>query len=206
MSGKQQAQRAPMYNNMARMGMGSNTGLEKYLAPLALWGGAETLGTGLGELAYGDDTAAGILDTAKGAGAATAGAIGTASLAAGALSGVGAGTAGLAAASAAAAPVAAIGAGLATGIGIANRGQDYIAETGLLGTNDDGTGKNWSDWGADVSWGADQAVAEATGSETLGTVAGLATCAGTSLVGAAGAAVTGVAGLATDAYDFVTSW
>ncbi|MBT3217925.1 MAG: hypothetical protein HN348_02450 [Proteobacteria bacterium] len=101
----------------------------------------------------------------------------------------------------------------ALGNDVGDRGEDYMSREGslvgdsaLLGRNSDGSSRNWSDWAADSAVDADRAVAEATGSEGLGTAAGLATCAGTSIVATGGALVTGIAGYATDAYDAVTSW
>ena len=101
----------------------------------------------------------------------------------------------------------------ALGNDIEDRSDDYMTREGslvgdsaLLGRNNDGTSRNWSDWAADVAVDADDAVVEATGSEGLGTAAGLVTCAGTSIVGAGGALVTGIAGYATDAYDALTGW
>ena len=174
-------------------------------------GAGSAVAGGIGTAGLLGSAMSGIAGLASGAGAGFGGlsALGSAggALTGAATAGTGALGMGTAVGAAGALPIAAaIGGGAAAGLAIGNRGQDYIANTGLLGQNSDGTGRNWSDWGADTAVSADRAVAEATGSETLGTVAGLATCAGTSIVGAAGAAVTGVAGLATDAYDFVTSW
>ena len=78
----------------------------------------------------------------------------------------------------------------AAGVGLGTASNQFMSDTGLLGENADGTGRSWSDWGADTAVDADQWVAEATGSETLGTIAGLGTCLGTSLVGTAGTLAT----------------
>jgi hypothetical protein len=94
------------------------------------------------------------------------------------------------------------GAGLAGGLALAGRGQDYIAQTGLLGQEDDGRGKDWSAWAGDVASAQREAMTEATGSELLGTAHGAMSLAGLTYAGAAGAAVSGVAGLATDSYEF----
>ena len=187
------AKSLPAMNNVARMATGANTGAENYLAPLALAGGIDNFDSGLDRVANGDNVG-GTFQAVQGVGGVTAGTVGTANL-------LGAGV------TAGALPVAAaIGAGAATGIGVANRGNRYIADSGLLGSNDDGSGRNWSDWAADEAHSDRNAWADLTGSETVGDVAGYASLAGRTVAGAAGAAVTGVAGLATDAWSLVTSW
>jgi hypothetical protein len=125
---------------------------------------------------------------------------------------------GTAVGSAGALPVmAAVGAGAAGGIALAQRGQSYIAETGLLGQNSDGSGKSWSDWAGDGAWEDREAWADLTGNETVADIAGYTSLAGRTVVGAAGAAVTGVSGLVTDgaglvadgaswAWDKATGW
>jgi len=187
------AKSAPAMNNIARMASGANTGAEQYLAPLALWGGIGNFDSGLERMGDGD-AVDGALQATQGVGGITAGTVGTANL-------LGAGV------TAGALPVAAaVGAGAATGIGVANRGNNYIADTGLLGQNDDGSGKDWSDWAGDGAWEDREAWTDLTGNETIGAAAGYASLAGRSVAGAAGAAVTGVAGLATDAWSLATSW
>lgn len=212
----QQASRAPLYNNIARMASGGNTGLEKYVAPVALVGGASNLGEGIGRMANGDVSGGGV-QALGGAGAATAGAVGTANVLAtlagsqgaslAAATGTGALGMGTAVGAAGAAPVAAtVGAGLATGLAVGGRGNSYIADSGLLGQNADGSGRSWSDWAGDTGVSAYQATQEAGAPEWVAQTAGYGATLGASVAATLPAAVTGVAGLATDAWDAVTSW
>ncbi len=99
--------------------------------------------------------------------------------------------------------------GLAGGIALGQRGDSYIADTGLLGQNSDGSGKSWSQWAGDGAWEDREAWADLTGNETVADVAGALSLTGRTAVAGAGAAVTGVSGLVTDAAGLVAdgaSW
>jgi len=213
----EQVSRVPLYNNLTRMTRGSSpNALGKVAAPLALHGGATNLGEGLGKMASGD-VANGSVQALGGAGAATAGAIGTANalatLAGPQAAGLAAATSpgalgmGTAVGAAGAAPIAAtVGAGLATGVAIGNRGNSYIADTGLLGQNADGSGRSWSDWAGDTGFSAYEATKDSGAPEWVAQTAGFGATLGASAVATLPAAVTGIAGLATDAAEFITSW
>ena len=211
----EQVSRVPLYNNLTRMTTGkAPKALGKVASPLALYGGATNLGEGLGKMASGD-VADGSVQALGGAGAATAGAIGTthalATLAGPQAAGLAAATApatlGTAVGAAGAAPIAAtVGAGLATGVAIGNRGNSYIADTGLLGQNADGSGRSWSDWAGDTGFSAYEATKDSGAPEWVAQTAGFGATLGASAVATLPAAVTGIAGLATDAAEFMTSW
>ena len=211
----EQVSRVPLYNNLTRMTAGkAPKALGRVAAPLALHGGATNLGEGLGKMASGD-VAEGSVQALGGAGAATAGAIGTAhalaTLAGPQAAGLAAATApaalGTAVGAAGAAPIAAtVGAGLATGVAIGNRGNSYIADTGLLGQNADGSGRSWSDWAGDTGFSAYEATKDSGAPEWVAQTAGFGATLGASAVATLPAAVTGIAGLATDAAEFMTSW
>jgi hypothetical protein len=167
-----------------------------------LVGGGLQLGQGLGELATGN-TADGLLNTVAGAGSATSGGVGLASLfgVSGTSAAAGLGTS---VAAAGAAPIAAaVGGGAAMGITIGQRGNSYIADTGLLGRNSDGSGRSWSDWAGDTGASAYSAAREAGAPEWLAHTAGLGTTLGASVAAVPGAAITGIAGLATDAGSLI---
>ncbi len=94
--------------------------------------------------------------------------------------------------------VGAVWGGAATGLATAARGQQYARENALLGTDRDGTARDWSDAAAATGASADAWVAQHTGSSTLGTAAGLYTTGVTSVGAAAGAGLTGIGGLVND--------
>ena len=142
--------------------------------------GAQQVGVGAAEWNTGERVKGG-LDMAAGSGSMVSGAAGLHGLATG--TGAALGTA---VGAAGAVPVlGAAAGGLATGIGIGNRGNRYAAESGLLGE-----GRDWSTTAADVGLAA---------RERWGDAAGLAATGLASIPAAAGAAVTGVAGYAEDA-------
>ena len=104
-------------------------------------------------------------------------------------------------AAAAAAPVAAVAGAGAAGMALGNMGNNFAAEHDLLGENADGTHRNWSDMASD--WGV--AAHNAVGDNFWGDAAGIAATAGGSIVGAAGAAATGVAEIGEDLYHGASS-
>ena len=173
--------------------IGVQQGIEQFIQGRDQWQNAEN----------GEQMSEAGLNMAAGATGATSGAIGTL----GALGVEAAGTAGvgMGATVGAAGVLPVVGAaagGAAAGIATAQRGQQYIRESGLLGQNHDGSNRDWSDMAADWGVSADRATARHLGA-TAGTLAGVTATAAGSVVGAAGAAVTGVAGLATDAVNGV---
>lgn len=178
------------------------------LSGVGLVGGAMQTAQGISELRNGQ-TSDGILNTAAGLGSATSGGVGLASTmgSTAAVGGTGALGMGTSVAAAGALPVAAtVGAGLAAGITVGQRANSYVADSGLLGENADGSGRSWSDWAGDTGVSAYQSSRDAGAPEWVAQTAGYGATLGASIVATPGAAVTGIAGLATDAWDLATSW
>jgi hypothetical protein len=149
-----------------------------------LWEGGTLLGEGAGKIATGDK-ADGALDMTAGAGKAAAGGATFAQSIVG--GGAALGTA--VGAASTSAVIGTAGAGLATGVGLGRRGNKYAEEQGLTGPG------GWSGWAADVGISA---------KEKYGDAAGIAATGLATLPAAGAAAVTGVAGYATDAWNGVT--
>lgn len=175
------------------------------LSGLGVLGGTMQGVQGVEELADGN-LEDGLLNTAAGAGSFVSGATGMFASAGNGLAIGGTGAAGLGTAvgAAGAAPIAAtVGGGLAAGITVGQRSNSYIADTGLLGQNNDGSGRSWSDWAADAGADTYANARENGDSENWAMAKGLGVTGAASVAAVPGAAVTGVAGLATDLYDFV---
>jgi hypothetical protein len=197
---------SPLGRGIERFSSAAN----RVLAPIGLGQGLSQFGDGLSQVVDGD--AEGLVDMMGGAWGATSAGISIADMAG--VAGAGAGELGAATAVGAAplgATVGAAAAGGAGGIALAQRGQRYTSESGLLGQAQrratargfDGAaeaarGRDWSDWAADNGVAADNAVRRYTGSEGAGTLAGLGATAASSVAGAVGAAATGARGLVGD--------
>lgn len=176
------------------------------LSALGLLGGYFQTDQGIAELQDGN-LEDGLLNTGAGAGSLVSGGVGLAGALgnATAIGGTGAAGLGTAVAGAGAAPIAAtVGGGLAAGITTGTRGNSYIADTGLLGRNHDGSGRSWSDWAGDQGAETYANAIAAGDSENWAMAKGLGMTGAASVAAVPGAAVTGVAGLATDVWDFFT--
>ena len=133
------------------------------MSGVGLVGGVMQTAQGVNQLVNGQ-TSDGLLNTAAGVGSATSGGVGLAATLGSttAVGGTGALGMGTSVAAAGALPVAAtVGGGLAAGITIGQRSNSYIADTGLLGQNADGSGRSWSDWAGDAGIGAYEASKDA---------------------------------------------
>lgn len=186
------------------------SGLGPYLAPLALWGGSENLGTGIGKMVNGED--GGTMQALGGLGGVTAGGIGTAGLLANTLvpggtlaTAIGGGTtataggAGLATSvtAAGALPIAAtVGAGLAAGVTIGN-GINSLADSEYNPFMDE-QGRGTDDrWQQSI---IDNAIANGEDpSSTWNVIKG-------GLAGTAGTLIDGTAAAGCAVWSAVTSW
>jgi hypothetical protein len=163
---------AEMGEDAAKIWQGEGTaaqtamkGLTAIAAPLAIGGGVMDTIEGVDAYRRGDHEG-GVLKTIEGGLTTGSGVTGLAGLA----SGVGA----------TAAPV--LGAG-ATGMAIGHYGDEQSKKLGIF-HDDQGRAESASDWAGDESAKADNWVTRKTGSGALGTAAGVATWAGTSIAGA----------------------
>jgi len=158
-------------------------GVSNWLAPLALASGVNSLINGPNVT----DKIQGGLETVSG-GVGTMGLAGAGLTSAGA---TGAGTA-LTGAAAAAAPVAAVAGAGAAGMALGNAGNNFMSRHGWIGQNEDGSNRNWSDMAAD--WGT-SAREWAGGDGFWANAAGIGATLGGSIIGAGGAALSGIASI-----------
>jgi hypothetical protein len=182
----------------AALQAGGGKGLPGFLGPLGALLGGWGLMQDSADLSAGGGVDSGLSAAANGAGlgsyvlgkaAGTAGATALAGAGGGAATMGGIAAAGPGAIAAAGGGVLAAG---AAGLAVGMAGQSFTKEHGLIGQNADGTNRDWSDMAADWGVAADGVCGPVCG--------GLATAAG-SVVGAAGAAITGVAGIAEGLWD-----
>jgi len=164
-------------------------------APARRTGWPRWRGSGIDKLIHGD----GVMDKVTGGLEVVSGGVGTAGLAGAGLTSAGATGAGgaLTSLSAAAAPAGAVAGAGALGLGLGKMGNDFTSRHGGLGKNEDGSNRNWSNLAA--HWGNE--VRDAVGHGWVGDFAGGLATFGGSLVGAGGAAVTGVLGAGEAVYD-----
>ena len=150
-------------------------GITAVAAPLAIAGGIMDINEGADMYKHGDHEG-GITKESEGVLTTGSGVAGLTGLASGA--------------GATFAPV--LGAG-ATGMAIGHYGDEHAKELGLF-HDDQGRAESASDWAGEKSADADNYIHNLTGSKGLGTAAGVATWAGTSIAGAAVSAGSAIEG------------
>jgi hypothetical protein len=112
---------------------------------------------------------------------------------------------GTGAAAAAGTPAGALMAAGSGGVAVGSRGNSFAAEHGILGQDESGDNRDWSDYWMDNTEQSVEAWRDITGSDVGGFIGGSLASAGHLAVAGGGAAVTGVAGLAEDGVELIGS-
>lgn len=176
--------------------------LGRFGSILGIMGGYDQIQDGVREIIdptkIGAEGVGGGFDVTAGIGSVLSGVIGL-----GGSLGIGACTAGVLPAA------AAVGGGLAAGIGLAQSGNEYISDTGLLGettgANGETRGRNWTEWAGDVAQDAhDSALESNTDPHHRDSEAAKAyyySLMGATVAGGVGATVTGALGMNEALYN-----